>query len=81
MTSDGIRSYFGHGGMEQYIRSQKIRNLKTCATTMLWGCSSGILKYMGELDRTGTPHNYMLAGWYVVDMQKSQKLIFLILCF
>jgi separase len=49
--------------MEQYIRSQKIRGLKKCAATMLWGCSSGVLKDMGELDRTGTPYNYVLAGW------------------
>ncbi|KAJ9118120.1 hypothetical protein QFC22_004021 [Naganishia vaughanmartiniae] len=54
--------FFGHGGMEQYIRSQKIRSLKKCAATMLWGCSSGVLKDMGELDRTGTPYNYVLAG-------------------
>lgn len=29
---------------------------------MLWGCSSGALKDMGDFDRTGTPNNYMLAG-------------------
>jgi separase len=29
---------------------------------MLWGCSSGSLKEMGEFDRVGTPFNYMLAG-------------------
>jgi separase len=29
---------------------------------MLWGCSSGLLRDMGEFDRTGTPYNYMLAG-------------------
>ena len=38
---------------------------KRAAATMLWGCSSGTLKYMGEFDRTGTPYNYMLAGWSV----------------
>lgn len=54
--------YFGHGGMEQFIRSQKIRSLDRCATVMLWGCSSGALKDMGDLDRTGTPLNYMIAG-------------------
>ncbi|OBZ78082.1 hypothetical protein A0H81_02757 [Grifola frondosa] len=54
--------YFGHGGAEQYIRSHKIRHLPRCAATMLWGCSSGALKEMGEFDRVGTPHNYMLAG-------------------
>ncbi|KAG6850976.1 hypothetical protein H0H93_005845 [Arthromyces matolae] len=54
--------YFGHGGGEQYLRSHKIRNLATCASTMLWGCSSGILREMGDFDRVGTPYNYMLAG-------------------
>lgn len=55
--------YFGHGGGEQYVRSHKIRNLPTCAATMLWGCSSGMLRDMGDFDRTGTPYNYMLGGW------------------
>lgn len=32
---------------------------------MLWGCSSGNLRDMGDFDRVGTPYNYMLAGWYV----------------
>lgn len=32
---------------------------------MLWGCSSGALRDMGDFDRVGTPFNYMLAGWYV----------------
>ena len=32
---------------------------------MLWGCSSGALEEQGDLDRTGTAWNYMLAGWYV----------------
>ncbi|KAG6813285.1 hypothetical protein H0H92_012440 [Tricholoma furcatifolium] len=54
--------YFGHGGGEQYLRSHKIRNLPMCAATMLWGCSSGVLREMGDFDRVGTPYNYMLAG-------------------
>ncbi|KDQ52064.1 hypothetical protein JAAARDRAFT_40451 [Jaapia argillacea MUCL 33604] len=54
--------YFGHGGAEQYVRSHKIRHLPKCAATMLWGCSSGALREMGEFDRVGTPYNYMLAG-------------------
>ncbi|KAH9945510.1 peptidase family C50-domain-containing protein [Amylocystis lapponica] len=54
--------YFGHGGAEQYVRSHKIRHLPRCAATMLWGCSSGALKEMGDFDRIGTPYNYMLAG-------------------
>ncbi|KAF8556865.1 hypothetical protein OG21DRAFT_1495257 [Imleria badia] len=54
--------YFGHGGGEQYARSHKIRHLSRCAATMLWGCSSGALREMGEFDRVGTPYNYMVAG-------------------
>ncbi|KAF8878729.1 peptidase family C50-domain-containing protein [Infundibulicybe gibba] len=54
--------YFGHGGGEQYVRSHKIRHLPSCAATMLWGCSSGLLREMGEFDPIGTPYNYMLAG-------------------
>lgn len=56
-------SYFGHGGAEQYIRAHKVRNLPRCASTMLWGCSSGAMKEMGDFDRIGTPYNYMVAGW------------------
>ncbi|KAI0313288.1 peptidase family C50-domain-containing protein [Amylostereum chailletii] len=54
--------YFGHGGAEQYVRSHKVRHLPQCAATMLWGCSSGLLKEMGEFDRMGTPYSYMLGG-------------------
>lgn len=32
---------------------------------MLWGCSSGAMRDMGDFDRTGTPNNYMVAGWWV----------------
>ena len=56
-------SYFGHGGADKYARSHKIRQLPRCAATMLWGCSSGFMKDMGDFDRVGTPNNYMLAGW------------------
>ncbi|KAJ3827682.1 cysteine peptidase C50 [Lentinula raphanica] len=54
--------YFGHGGAEQYVRSHKLRSLPKCAAVMLWGCSSGALRDMGDFDRVGTPFNYMLAG-------------------
>ncbi|QRW04742.1 cysteine peptidase C50 [Ceratobasidium sp. AG-Ba] len=69
--------YFGHGGGEQFIRSQKIRHLQQCAATMLWGCSSGAMRDMGDFDPIGTPYNYMLAGcptlvatlWDVTDRE------------
>ncbi|KZS96281.1 hypothetical protein SISNIDRAFT_438021 [Sistotremastrum niveocremeum HHB9708] len=55
--------YFGHGSGAQYARNHKVRNLRECAATMLWGCSSGTMRQMGEFDNTGTPSSYMLAGW------------------
>ena len=58
--------YVGHGGAEQYIRGSKIRSLRQCAATMLWGCSSGAMRDMGDFDRMGTPNNYMVAGWWVL---------------
>ncbi|KAK4699322.1 separase, partial [Phenoliferia sp. Uapishka_3] len=54
--------YFGHGGAEQYVRSQTVRHLPRCAVTMLWGCSSGLLKDLGDYDPIGTPYHYMIAG-------------------
>ncbi|SJK98717.1 uncharacterized protein ARMOST_01986 [Armillaria ostoyae] len=54
--------YFGHGGGEQYVRSHRIRHLPRCAAVMLWGCSSGFLREMGNFDRVGAPYNYMIAG-------------------
>lgn len=57
-----IRRYFGHGGAEQYIRTNAIRNLPQCATTFLWGCSSGYMCEQGEFEATGTPWTYMIGG-------------------
>ncbi|PWN49862.1 hypothetical protein IE53DRAFT_124226 [Violaceomyces palustris] len=54
--------YFGHSGAEQYIRPSNLHSLRRCGVTMLWGCSSGVLKDQGEFDRIGTALNYMNAG-------------------
>ena len=32
---------------------------------MLWGCSSGLLREQGDLDRTGIAWHYMVAGRYI----------------
>ncbi|TIA90048.1 hypothetical protein E3P99_01777 [Wallemia hederae] len=77
LESNDLFLYFGHGGGQRYIRSQKIRNLSKCATTMLWGCSSGSLKSSGDFDSQGNPNNYLLAGcpclvanlWDVTDRE------------
>lgn len=36
---------------------------------MLWGCSSGAMRDMGDFDPIGTPYHYMLAGWYVIELR------------
>lgn len=33
---------------------------------MLWGCSSGHLKDLGDFDPIGTPYHYMISGWSVL---------------
>ena len=62
---DDESRYFGHGGAEQYIRPQTVRQLAKCATTLLWGCSSGHLAEHGVFEASGTPWAYMMAGAYV----------------
>ncbi|KAF9003465.1 hypothetical protein BDZ89DRAFT_1095795 [Hymenopellis radicata] len=62
LQNNDLVVYFGHGGGEQYVRSHKIRHLSKCAAVMLWGCSSGFLREMGDFDRIGSPYNYMIAG-------------------
>lgn len=40
---------------------------------MLWGCSSGALRDMGDFDRVGTPNHYILAGWYDILMPSTRE--------
>ncbi|CEQ40338.1 SPOSA6832_01949 [Sporobolomyces salmonicolor] len=67
LASKELFLYFGHGGAEQYT----IRHLPRCAVTMLWGCSSGLLKDQGDFDPVGTPYHYMVAGSWV-DLRPSR---------
>ncbi|KAH7345409.1 peptidase family C50-domain-containing protein [Rhizoctonia solani] len=77
LSGSDLFIYFGHGGGEQFIRSQKIRHLSQCSAAMLWGCSSGAMREMGDFDPIGTPYHYMLAGcptlvatlWDVTDRE------------
>lgn len=62
LTRRDLFIYFGHGGAEQYIRGGQLRSLLRCASTMLWGCSSGAMDEAGDFDRSGTPYNYLLGG-------------------
>ncbi|PIA27888.1 hypothetical protein AQUCO_07400015v1, partial [Aquilegia coerulea] len=67
--------YFGHGSGEQYIPGREIQKLDNCAATLLMGCSSGCLLFMGSYNPQGVVLSYLLAGspaivanlWEVTD--------------
>ncbi|EMR08479.1 hypothetical protein PNEG_03306 [Pneumocystis murina B123] len=62
LTSFEIFLYFGHGGGEQYIRKNTVKRLPRCAVSFLMGCSSGLLKDMGDFEPIGMAISYLLAG-------------------
>ena len=57
-----VYMYFGHGGGEQYIRANKLKQLPKCAVAFLMGCSSGALKDQGIYEPWGLPYDYLIAG-------------------
>lgn len=68
--------YFGHGSGAQYVRSRRIKRLRTldhphtpdqppyptCNTALLFGCSSASLREASEFEPYGTPKTYLAAG-------------------
>lgn len=54
--------YCGHSGGEQYIKGEKVRGLKIQAVTMLFGCSSGLLRSQGFFEPFGIAVQYMIGG-------------------
>lgn len=62
LSSFEIFLYFGHGGGEQYIRKNIVKRLSKCAVSFLMGCSSGLLKDMGDFEPIGIATSYLLAG-------------------
>ncbi|KAJ1659087.1 separin protein [Dispira simplex] len=62
LKSHDVYLYFGHSGGEQYLKGQKIRRFDRCAVSLLFGCSSGHLKPVGEFDPCGIALDYMVAG-------------------
>lgn len=57
-----LLSYFGHSGGEAFIRGHAVRQVKHCAVSLLMGCSSGLMKPVGQYDPYGNVINYLLAG-------------------
>jgi separase len=44
------------------MRGHTVRQVKHCAVSLLMGCSSGLMKPVGQYDPYGYVINYMLAG-------------------
>jgi separase len=62
LSSHEVFLYFGHGGGEQYIPLAALKQLHSCASSLLMGCSSGRLQQMGLYEPSGTIWAYLLAG-------------------
>ncbi|KAI8048138.1 peptidase family C50-domain-containing protein [Gilbertella persicaria] len=62
LQSRDLYMYFGHSAGQAFMRGTTVRQLPTCAVSLLMGCSSGILETHGEFDPYGYVLNYLLAG-------------------
>lgn len=62
LQSRDIYMYFGHSAGQAFMRGTTVRQLPTCAVSLLMGCSSGTLEANGEFDSYGYILNYLLAG-------------------
>jgi separase len=54
--------YCGHSGGEQYLKADKLKELKVTAKALLMGCSSGLLQPSGLYEPQGIVVAYLLAG-------------------
>ncbi|KAJ3439045.1 separin [Anaeramoeba flamelloides] len=62
LLSKDLFIYFGHGAGEKYLSSTQISKLKKSPTSILMGCSSGVLLEEGKFDPHGVVYSYLLAG-------------------
>ncbi|KAI8890025.1 hypothetical protein K501DRAFT_169633 [Backusella circina FSU 941] len=62
LLSREIYIYMGHGAGQSFMRGQVVKQLPTCAVSLLMGCSSGALKSNGDYDPHGYVLNYLLGG-------------------
>ncbi|KAG5360919.1 Separin [Yarrowia sp. B02] len=62
LKSSSVMIYIGHGGGDKYIRNSSISKLDQCCSTVLLGCSSGVIRDAGEFEPWGIPMAYMSAG-------------------
>jgi hypothetical protein len=53
--------YCGHSSGEQYLRSEKIKEIRVKSATFLFGCSSGLLRSQGFFEPQGVAVQYSIA--------------------
>jgi separase len=69
-----VGRFLGHGGAEQFVRTQTLAALPRCAAALLWGCSSGAIDDQGEYGYACTPFEYLKAGACVCKIQVEAPL-------
>ncbi|KAJ2396267.1 separin protein, partial [Coemansia sp. RSA 2603] len=62
LSSSSIFMYLGHGGGEAYWSRARLRATRVRSVALLFGCSSAVMRLMGEYDAVGTPADYVVAG-------------------
>lgn len=66
LTDAPLFVYMGHGAGDQYLPPRAWRKMDHCATSFLFGCSSGRLGEQGAFEPRGPVLSYLLAGSPVV---------------
>ena len=80
--------YCGHGAGDRYIGRDSIADMRGCAVSLLFGCSSGCLRRQGTFEPTGTVISYLMAGspavlanlWDVTDGESDRMTAALLRC-
>ncbi|KAF9615741.1 hypothetical protein IFM89_026198 [Coptis chinensis] len=62
LKSHDLFLYFGHGNGTQFLPKYEIEKISSCAATLLMGCSSGSLPFVGCYNPHGIVLSYLLAG-------------------
>ncbi|GJZ79038.1 separase isoform X1 [Tanacetum coccineum] len=66
LKSRSLFIYCGHNDGLQYISRNALKTLEVCASAILMGCASGLLKSEGPYTPLGAPIDYLLAGSPIV---------------
>jgi len=62
LESKDLLLYCGHSSGEQYIRGDSVKDLTIRAVTLLIGCSSGMLRPLGQYEPQGIAVQYLIGG-------------------